>query len=429
MSPKSILFENAHVIDPAQNIDRVARVLVVDGFISAIDPTDGDLPEGCLRRDVRSLILAPGLIDLGTELGEPGREEDETIDSALLAALSGGFTTVVCSTNTQPPIDTAAGVQFVQQRASRCNSARVQVLGCVSKNRRGEELAEIGALFEAGAVGFSDAPAPIENTALLKRALEYCAMFDRPILEPPEVVALSDRGVMHEDLTQLRLGLAPMPAEAEDLATSRNLRLVEATGGRLHLNSVSTWGSVEICRRVRARDIQFSAGVLVANTHMLDEQLVSFDASLKVNPPLRSKSHVEEICSGLQDGTIDVISSGHRPISREKKMLELDAAPFGMIALETALAQVSTYLVKPRILSWKVVIEKMSTNPARVMNIAGGNLRPGAAADIILINPDLRWKHDPTHGFSRSSNSPFAETQFHGRVVETLVAGQTKWKI
>jgi dihydroorotase len=289
-------------------------------------------------------------------------------------------------------------------------------------------LAEIGALFEAGAVGFSDAPAPIENTALLKRALEYCTMFDRPILETPEVVALSDRGVMHEDLTQLRLGLAPMPAEAEDLATSRNLRLVEATGGRLHLNGVSTAGSVEICRRVRARDIYFSAGVLVANTHMLDEQLVSFDSALKVNPPLRSKYHAEEICSGLQDGTIDVISSGHRPFSQEKKMLELDAAPFGMIALETAFSQVSTFLVRSGVLNWTGVINKMSTNPARVMNIAGGNLKVGSPADIILINPDLRWKYEPVQGFSRSSNSPFAGTEFQGRVVETIIAGQTKWK-
>ncbi len=426
---QAVLFENAHLIDPSQNIDRKARLLIQEGAVVAIDPSDDDIPNKCLRRSLEGHILAPGFIDLGTELGEPGREEDETIETGLAAALAGGFTSVVCSANTFPPIDTAASVQFVQQRAARCNLARAYVLGCVSKARKGEELAEIGSLFEAGAVGFSDAPAPIENTALLKRALEYCVMFNLPILEPPEVVSLSAIGVMHEDLTQLRLGLAPMPAEAEDLATSRNLRLVEATGGKLHLSSISTSGSVEICRRVRARDIRFTSGVFAANTHLLDESLQSFDSSLKVNPPLRSKSHVEEICAGLKDGTIDIISSGHRPASQEKKMLELDAAPFGMIALETAVAQVSTFLVSKGILSWRDVVEKMSTNPAELMGIPGGTLKPDSAADLIIIAPDLEWKYDAASGASRSCNSPFSNSTFRGRVVESIVGGQTKWTV
>jgi dihydroorotase len=252
-------------------------------------------------------------------------------------------------------------------------------------------------------------------------------MFDRPIIEVPEVVSLSAQGVMHEDLTQLRLGLAPLPAEAEDFATSRNLRLIEATGGRLHLSSVSTSGSVEICRRARVRNIAFTAGVHIANTHLIDELFVSFDSSLKVNPPLRSKSHVEDICEGLRDGTIDIISSGHRPVAQEKKMLELDAAPFGMTALDTAFAQASSYLVHTKVLDWMQLIAKMSTNPAKLMNLNAGSLKTGTPADIVVIDPNLQWTYRSSDGLSQSKNTPLDGTTFTGRIVETFIGGTTKW--
>ena len=429
MTAQALLIENARLIDPSVGLDRVGRLLLIDGHFSAIDPSDGELPADVARLDAQGLIVCPGLVDIGTELGEPGREEDETIESALNAALAGGFTSVVCSANTLPPIDSAASVQFVQQRALRCDSARVHVLGCVSKERRGEELAEIGSLTEAGAVGFSDMPAAIESTALLKSALEYCLMFDRPIIEPPELVSLSGNGVMHQDKTQMLLGLSPLPPEAEDLATSRDLRLVEATGGNLHLSSISTSGSVDICRRVRSREIQFSVGVHVANTHMHDELLRGFDSNLKVNPPLRSAQHIADVQRGLSDGTIDIISSGHRPFALEKKMQELDAAPFGMTALETTLGQVATHLVRPEIIDWSAAIEKLSTAPARLLNLSAGTLKPGQPADFILIDPVMKWQFDVRGSASRSGNTPLHGDEFIGRVVQTFVGGVQKFTL
>ncbi len=429
MPPKSLLIENARIIDPSSDLDRTGRLLIADGVITALDPSDGDLPKDCTRRDARGQILCPGFVDIATELGEPGREEDETIDTALMAALAGGFTSLVCSANTLPAIDTAPTVQFVQQRAARCNSARVYVLGCVSKERKGDELAEIGSLFEAGAVGLSDAPSSIENTALLKRALEYCTMFNRPIIEHPELQSLSGNGVMHEDLTQLLLGLSPMPSEAEDLATSRDLRLVEATGGKLHLSSISTSGSVDICRRFRSREIQFSVGVHIANTHMTDELLRSFDSNCKINPPMRSAGHVRDICVGLEDGTIDIISSGHRPYALEKKMQEFDAAPFGMTSLETTLGQVATFLIGEGVIDWSAAIAKLATNPARLMNLSAGTLQIGAPADVILIDPKREWTYSAASTLSSSRNSPLDGQAFRGRVTAAFVAGIEKWSL
>ncbi len=259
------LIENGRMIDPTQKLDRVGRLLMINDEIAAIDPRDDDIPAITKRVDAHGMLVLPGLVDLGTELCEPGFEEDETISSGTLAALAGGFTSIACMPNTDPPIDTAAAVEFVRQKASRADRCRVYVIGCVSKGREGKDMAEIGSLVEAGAVALSDSPRPIENTALLRRALEYCLMFDTPILDRPEVLSLTQGGVMHEGLTQLVLGLAPIPAEAEDLATARDLRMLETTGGRLHLSSISTAGSVELLRRSKARGVEVTAGVRVMN--------------------------------------------------------------------------------------------------------------------------------------------------------------------
>ena len=303
---ESYLIESGRLICPRQGIDRTARLLISGGVIAAIDPTDDALPANVTRIDAEGWIVAPGLIDIATELGEPGREEDETIGSGVAAALAGGFTSLACSANTEPPIDTAMAVEFVRQKAARADGCRVYVIGCVSKGRQGEELAEIGSLLEAGAIALSDAPRPLSNTALLRRALEYCLMFDRPILDRPEVPSLTRAGVMHEGRMQLILALEPMPAEAEDLATSRDLRLLETTGGRLHLSSISTQGSVELVRRSKDRGTAVSVGVRIGNLCFDDELMRSFDSSLKVNPPLRSQAHVDACLEAVANGTIDL---------------------------------------------------------------------------------------------------------------------------
>ncbi|MEM8732719.1 MAG: dihydroorotase, partial [Planctomycetota bacterium] len=386
----SFLVENGHVVDPTQSLDRKARVLVENGKIAAIDPADGDLPV-CERIDASGMVVAPGLVDLMTELGEPGREEDETIESGTAAALAGGFTSIACSANTDPPIDTAAAVEFVRQKAARADHCRVHVVGCVSKERKGDELAEIGSLVDAGAIALSDAPKPLHNTALLRRALEYCLMFDRPLIDHPEVPSLTRGGVMHEGMEQLKLALAPLPSEAEDLATSRDLRLIETTGGRLHLSSISTAGSVELVRRHKSRGVNVTVGVRIANLCLSDTLLKSFDSNLKVNPPLRSQEHIDACIAAIADGTIDVLSAGHQPQALEKKMQELDAAPFGMTSLDTALAMTITHLIRPGHLSWSRAIELLAASPAKVLGLESGTLQVGRPADMILIDPDREW--------------------------------------
>ncbi len=424
---KNWLIENGRIIDPRQSIDRVGRLLIVGGRIAAIDPCNGDLPPNCNTVDASGWIVAPGLVDLASELGEPGREDDETIESGTMAALAGGYTSIACAANTDPPIDTATAVEFVRQKAARADRCRVYVIGCVSKGREGEELAEIGSLVEAGAVALSDSPRPLSNTALLRRALEYCLMFDKPILDRPEVTSLTRGGVMHEGMMQLVLALAPMPAEAEDLATSRDLRLLETTGGKLHLSSISTSGSVELVGRSKGRGTQVTVGVRIGNLCFNEGQLRTFDSNFKVNPPLRSEADVEACLAAIEDGTIDVITSGHQPKSLEKKMQEMDAAPFGMSTLDTALSQVITCLIEPGKISWRRAIECLSCGPADVLGIEAGSLAVGKPADVVLIDPTYEWTVQREELHSRSSNTPLLGKPLRGRARMVWVGGQRKY--
>jgi dihydroorotase len=426
-STENWLIEHGRIVDPRQNIDRQGRLLICGSTVAAIDPSDDDLPDSLERVDAAGCIVAPGLVDLATELGEPGKEEDETILTGALAALAGGYTSIACAANTDPPIDTAAAVEFVRQKAARADRCRVYVMGCVSKGRQGEDLAEIGALVEAGAIALSDTPSPLSNTALLRRALEYCLMFDKPILDRPEVTSLTRGGVMHEGKTQLVLGLGPMPAEAEDLATSRDLRLLETTGGKLHLHSISTAGSVELVRRSKRRGTQVSVGVRIGNLCFEDECLRSFESSFKVNPPLRSRDHLEACMEAIVDGTIDVIASGHQPKSLEKKMQELDAVPFGMTSLDTSLAQVITFLIRTGKISWKRAIECLACGPADVLGIDAGSLAVGRPADVVVIDPEVSWIVSPSAMYSRSRNTPLLGQTLHGRARHVWVGGRKKF--
>ena len=418
-----ILIQNGRVIDPAQKMDRVTNLLVENGRIAAYDVPLGNSEQVI---DATGMIVAPGLVDLSCQLREPGREEDETIETGTAAAVAGGFTSVLCLPNTDPPIDSQATVEFIRQKVARAGNCHVLVAGCVSKDRAGNQLAEIGALVEAGAVALTDAPRPIQNSELLRRAFEYCLMFDKPILSHTEEPSLSRNGIMHEGRISVVLALPALPAEAEDVMASRDLRLAEATGGRLHLLNVSSSSSVEQVRRVKARGNEVTAGVVPPNLFLTDECLRSFDANYKVNPPLRSQEHVDACIAGLADGTIDVISSGHTPRAVEKKMRELDRAPFGMVGLETALALIVTRLIQPGHLDWMTALAKLSTNPARVLGIDKGTLKVGADADAIVIDPEARWTVDPARFRSKSVNTPLAGWELQGRVVQVLVDGQCK---
>lgn len=418
------LITGGRVIDPSQKLDRLTNVLIEDGRIAAYDvPLNGQ----DTIIDAKGKIVSPGLIDMHVHLREPGREEDETIESGTAAALAGGFTSIVCIPNTEPPIDSQAAVEFIQHQAARADNCHVYIAACVSKNREGKELAEIGQLVRAGAVAFTDDGTPVYDAELMRRAFEYCLMFDRPILNHAEVLELTRGGVMHEGKTSMLLGLAGMPSAAEDVMTSRDIALAEATGGRLHIMHVSSAGSVEAIRRAKRRDVRVTTEVCPHHFTLNDECLRHFDSNYKMSPPLRAQSDVEACIDGLVDGTIDVICTDHAPHAREKKMQELDRAPFGIVGLETALGLVATQLIGPGHLDWPDAIAKMTINPARIVGIDRGTLAIGQPADVTIIDPNYEWDVDPQLFRSKSTNSPFGGWTLRGRADTVLVEGRVKY--
>lgn len=418
-----ILIRGGRVIDPSQNMDRVTNVLLEDGKVAAYDVEANGQQ---IVIDATDQIVAPGLIDMHVHLREPGREEDETIATGTAAALAGGFTSIACIPNTEPPIDTQAQVEFVQHQAARADRCNVFVVACVSKNREGKELAEIGQLVQAGAVAFSDDGSPVFDPELMRRAFEYCLMFDKPILNHAEVRELTHGGVMHEGMVSMILGLPGMPAAAEDVMVSRDILLAETTGGRLHVMHVSTEGSVELVRRAKSRGVRVTTEICPHHFTLTDECLRTFDSNFKMSPPLRAQRDVEACIEGLKDGTIEVICTDHAPHAREKKMQELDRAPFGIVGLETVLSLVITNLIEPGHLDWPTALAKLTINPARVLGIDKGTLAIGADADVTVINPASEWTVDPRKFQSKSSNTPYGDWTLHGHASAVIVGGRVK---
>jgi len=422
---QSILIKNGRVIDPSQGMDCVTNVLIENGRITGF----GLQPSGREREiDAEGKIVAPGFVDLHTHLREPGFEESETIFSGTDAALNGGYTTICCIPNTNPPIDTPADVEFIQDQAVRADHCNVCVIGCISKNREGKELAEMGNLARKGVVGFSDDGSDIENAELLRRAFEYAQMFDLPIMCHTEDKNLANRGVMNEGLVATRLGMRGIPSIAEDVMTARAIMLAEYTKGRLHLMHISTAKGVELIREAKRHGVNVTAEVTPHHLTLTDELLVSFDTNLKMAPPLRTQADVDACVAGLLDGTLDCIATDHAPHSAEKKQREIDLAPFGIVGLETSLAVLNTELILKGKMSWTQLIEKMSWNPAKVVKLkeGRGTLAQGAVADVVIIDPELRWTVTEKEFRSGSANSPWLGKELVGRAVCVLVNGRIR---
>ena len=421
------LLQNGRVIDPSQDVDRVTNVLLRDGKVVGFDAPPGQYDQVI---DAAGKIVTPGLIDMHVHLREPGREEDETIATGTASAAAGGFTSIACIPNTVPPIDTQATVEFIQHQAVRAGHCNVFVVACVSKNREGKELAEIGQLVEAGAVAFSDDGAPVYDAELMRRALEYCSMFDKPILNHAEVMELTrGGGMMHEGIVSLLLGLPGMPAAAEDVMIGRDIALMDVTGGRVHVMHISTAGGVELVRQAKLAGSRVTTEICPHHFTLTDECLRTFDSNYKMSPPLRSRLDVEACIEGLIDDTIEVICTDHAPHALEKKMQEIDVAPFGIVGLETCLPLTISQLIEPGHLTWSQAVKKLTINPARILGIDKGTLKPGADADVTIIDPDLRWTCDPQQFRSKSKNSPFAGWEFTGRAVMTIVGGRTAFRL
>jgi len=423
LSGARIVIKGGRVIDPAARFDGPADILIEDGRISKVERDIG--AEGAEVFDASGKVVTPGLIDMHVHLREPGREDEETIESGTAAAAAGGFTAVAAMANTEPPTDDARAVRSIIQR-SQGASARVYPIGAVTKGLKGEEITEMADMLEAGAVAFSDDGNYISNLEVMRHALEYSQMFDALIIVHPEVKSLTAKGQMNEGRVSSILGLKGMPRIAEEIAIIEVLKLLEEYGGRVHIAHVSTAGSVELIRKAKKDGLSVTCEVTPHHFTLTDEAVRSFDTNFKMNPPLRTDEDVAALKEGLADGTIDVIATDHAPHSLEEKVVEFIYAPFGVTGLETALALVMSQLIRPGILSPMEAAAKMSLSPAKILGVPGGELKPGAPADITVIDPDLEWEVRAEGFFSKSVNSPFVGWRMKGKAVATFVEGKVK---
>ena len=415
---------NGRVIDPSQNLDQITDLWIRGEYIVGVGPQPRLQPTQVL--DATGKIVCPGLIDMNVHLCEPGREEDETIATGTAAALAGGITSLACMPNTEPALDNQAAAEFVYLQAERAGNANVFPVGAVTKGRKGAELAEIGGLVDGGAVAFTDDDNPVVSAEIMRRALEYCRMCDKPVLCHAEDPDLTRGGTMHEGVESMRLGLRGMPAVAEEVVIHRDIELARLTGGRLHIMHVSTATGVELVRRAKERGVKVTAEACPQHFYFTDRELRTYDSNFKLNPPLRTQDDVAAIIAGLKDGTLDVIASHHSPRAPEKKLRELDLAPFGIVGLETLLPICVVALIEPGHLTWPQLISKLAFNPGVILGIERGTLVPEADADVTIIDPKVEWTIDVSRFRSKSRNSPFGGLTVRGRAEGVILAGEVK---
>ncbi len=447
-----LLIQNGYLIDPAQGINTGKNLLLEDGRVVGFSSHSDPVPDGVEVFDATGLIVVPGFIDMHVHLREPGHEYKETIASGAAAAIAGGFTSVCAMPNTNPVNDNAAVTRFVIEQAGRAGLATVFPIGAITKNSEGTELAEMGEMKEAGIIAVSDDGRPVSTAAMMRRAMEYARGFDLPVIDHCEDKSLARGGVMHEGHWSLVLGLRGTPAAAEEVDALRDCALAQLTGARVHLAHVSTRGAIEAVRRAKEKGLAVTCEVAPHHWTLTDEAVAgdrgssptnrgpragslrgvvaregsfAYDTNTKVNPPLRSRQHVEAIFEGLRDGTIDAIASDHAPHHADEKALEYDHAPAGIVGLETSVGLASDRLVNEGVISLERLVELCATNPARILKLEDrGTLRPGARADVTIIDPETTWTFDVLRSKSKSRNTPFDGYSFRGGAVATIVSGQ-----
>jgi dihydroorotase len=424
------IIRNGRVIDPANKRDEVADLYIADGKIVGSESEIRNPKSEIDEIDARNLIVCPGLIDMHVHLREPGFAHKETIESGARAAAAGGFTTIVCMPNTSPVPDNPSTIAWIKDRAAQAACVNVLPMGAISKNLAGEELAPIGSLAQAGIVAITDDGHCIQNHELMRRAVEYARMVGLPVLDHCQDYNLVGNGVVHEGYWSTLLGLPGWPAAGEEAIVMRNILLAELCDHHIHCQHVTTAGSVRLLREARSRGVKVSGEVCPHHIALTDEAIQNFDTNYKVNPPLRSQADVDALLGGIADRTLSILCSDHAPHADFEKEVEFDAAPFGIIGLETELGLFFDLLMhKHRKIDIVRLIEMYTVEPARLLRINAGTLSIGAPADVTLIDPDLEWTVRIDQFESASRNSPFDGWKLKGRAVRTIVAGKTVWKL
>ncbi len=424
----STAYINAHIVDPTADTEYVGAILISDGRIADFGPNlfASGAPYGIQSVDCRGLCLAPGIVDTRVHTGEPGEEHKETLESAGIAAAAGGITSLVLLPDNEPPFDDASLIEFVARRARQVKLANMYAYGALTVGLEGKELAEIGLLAEAGALAFTDADHAVGNAQVLRRALYYAKAFDALIVHLPQEPMLSG-GTMTSGETATRLGLSGSPPLAEVMMVERDLRLVEMTGGRLHLAKISTAESVKVIAAAKARGLRISCDTAAPYFSLNDLAVGDYRTFGKLMPPLRCEADRLAIVAGLADGTIDAIVSDHRPQDQDSKRVPFAQAMPGGIGLETLLP-VSLELVHNKQISLPRLFQRLSSTPAALFNLPGGKLAKGAPADLVVFDPNFAWKIDRTEFWSKTKNSPFDERPVQGRVMATIVGGRTIYR-
>ncbi|MGO4717005.1 dihydroorotase [Bradyrhizobium sp. 2TAF24] len=427
---RPILLANAHIIDPSRDLDGPGDVLIADGVIRDARRGIGaaGVPEGTDIVNCAGKVVAPGLIDMRAFVGEPGASHRESFASASRAAAAGGITTIICQPDTSPVIDNSATVDFVLRRARDTAIVNIHPMAALTKGMRGEEMTEIGLLKAAGAVAFTDGSHSVMNAQVMRRALTYARDFDALIVHHTEDPQLIGDGVMNEGEFASRLGLLGIPTAAEAVVLERDMRLVALSGGRYHAASVTCVESLEILRRARDAGLKVSASVSINHLTLNENDIGPYRTFLKLAPPLRTEDDRLALAAAITSGLIDVVMSDHNPQDVETKRLPFAEAAAGAIGLETMLPA-ALRLVHNDGLKLTDLIRAMSTRPAELLGLPGGTLRPGAPADIIVIDTDVPWVLDPADLKSACKNTPFDEAKFSGRVERTIIGGRTVYEL
>ena len=423
---KSWLIRDGRIIDPSQGIDEVGSLLISEGKILWRGPSLPQVDYDVLHAE--GLIVCPGFIDCHCHLRQPGFEEKETIATGTRAATRGGFTTICCMPNTNPPLDNQIAIDYVQIEAVKEGIARVLPIGCISKERKGEELAEMGELASAGVIGYSDDGDPVESPSLMRQALDYSRTRGLPIIDHCEETSLREGGQMNEGALSSKLGLQGISAAAEEIMVARDLVLAQLTGGHLHIAHVSTRGSVDLIRQAKRKGVRVTAEVTPHHLTLTEEAVNGYNTNAKVSPPLRTRQDNQALIQGLKENVIDIIATDHAPHAEADKKCDFSLAAFGISGFETALGSLMR-LVHDGQLPLTTLIAKLTCEPAKILKDNNlGTLRIGAPADITIFDPDKEWLVDPETFASKGKNTPLAGSVLKGKVMATIYNGKLVYK-